>query len=322
MNIVDRLYTKNRGGDVVKRVVVLIGITAVLYSQSAFSQNTIDGVTAASGARGLTIRGGKAYADSATITWWDYYNNGQVHDLLWGTTESYGNTKSLKPFTARTDVTTTIKGLQPNTKYYAAIHRTYPSKGSDVTTKFQFTTTAAASTNKPPVITTAPAVTCTTGTTRTFTLTATDADNDPVTFVISGQPNWVTLANAVLTLKPVTGSTNGSVRVIAQDGKGGADSMNITLTVVASTAVRAVVQKTTTGHTLSFGTDRVLFPTSGDAFVDVSLHTLAGARMLQKRIAVKSGSVELATAGVTPGVYVLQLKNSTFSLLQRVTLRE
>ncbi len=113
----------------------------------------LDGFTSASQDRGLKVLGGKVYPTYAVIEWWDYYANGQVHELKWGTSESYGSTMNLKPFTRRTNVIDTIKLLEKNTKYYAAFHRTYTSKNKDITTKFEFTTPDENSTGINPGVT-------------------------------------------------------------------------------------------------------------------------------------------------------------------------
>lgn len=298
-------------------------ICAVLLATGAyqclFAQNTIDAFSSAS--RKLNVTGGKAYADSAVLTWTDGYTNGTIEELLWGTSTSYGNTINLKPVNRSTN-TTVIKGLTPNTKYYAAFHRTYQSKGSNVTTAFQFTTAAgAAQANKPPAITSEATAACTTSKTVTYTITATDADNDPVTFTVSGQPSWITFASPKLTLKPVGGSANALVKLIATDGKGGADTLNLTVTVVQSTSV-AEMAHMAGARTLTFGTSQIRFPASADPLVAVSLFTLGGAQIMHRNIKAERGDITMPTEGVTSGVYLLRLHNAAFSTMQRVSFRE
>jgi hypothetical protein len=85
--------------------------------------NPIDAVTSAS--TRLKIIGGQAYANSAQITWWDFYSNGDQQLLKYGTTTAYGLTINLKPFTEKTNITTTIPNLLSNTTYYYQIFRFY-----------------------------------------------------------------------------------------------------------------------------------------------------------------------------------------------------
>ena len=115
-----------------------IFIGAALSIVSA--QNTIDAVSSASGE--LKLKSGKAYATEAIVVWSDNRSNGPVQCIDWGTTSSYGATLNLKPVTRNVDNTDTLKPLTPSTKYYARFHRTYPSKNADLSTTFQFTTTA------------------------------------------------------------------------------------------------------------------------------------------------------------------------------------
>ena len=105
------------------------------------AQNSIDAVTSASG--DLKLKSGKAYATEAVIVWSDHRSNGTVQTLEWGTSDSYGESMNLKPLTRDVDITDTLKPLTPSTKYYAKFHRVYPMRNADITTTFEFTTTAS-----------------------------------------------------------------------------------------------------------------------------------------------------------------------------------
>jgi hypothetical protein len=87
--------------------------------------------------------------------------------------------------------------------------------------------TAPATTNHPPVITNADTVTAKVGSATTWTATATDADGDPVTFTFTGQQAWIAVSGATLTMNPTATSKNDTVRVLASDGKGGFDTLNL-----------------------------------------------------------------------------------------------
>jgi hypothetical protein len=101
----------------------------VFFAWHSFSQDNcvsipdIDGLTTAS--EMFKIVSGQACHRQAKITWWDNYSNGNIQELRYGTTTSYGTTINLKPFTRRTNITTTIPDLTPNTKYYAQFYRVY-----------------------------------------------------------------------------------------------------------------------------------------------------------------------------------------------------
>jgi hypothetical protein len=110
----------------------LIGI--VFYGFAATDYNDIDAVSSASSL--FRIISGKAYKTSAQITWWDYYNNGSQHVLKYGTSSSYGQQINLKPFTANTNVTTTIPNLQPGTKYYIQFYRFYEGQAHSTNDTF------------------------------------------------------------------------------------------------------------------------------------------------------------------------------------------
>lgn len=300
---------------IVFAVLVVLGV-----NQSTYAQNTIDAVTSASGSQGLKIKGGKAYADSAEIIWWDYYNNGQIHELKWGTSENYDSTRNLKPFSARTDITTKIRGLKPNTKYFAEFHRTYQSKNANVTTKFQFTTAAgSAAANKPPVFTSAAAVACTTGKTLDYTAVATDADNDPVTFTASGLPNWITFASPKLTLKPVSGSTGTTVKIVAGDGKSGFDTLSLVVTVVPLTGIAQAAHAALPAM-VNFGDLHFSVPNGEN--VRVSLFALNGSAIYCQTVAADklAGTFDNLSTSTTPGVYLLTLSSPSLAAQHTVSI--
>jgi hypothetical protein len=177
------------------------------------------------------------------------------------------------------------------------------------------------STNEPPVISSATAVTCTTGSTSTYTVTATDPDNDQVTFTVSGQPNWITFASPALTLTPVTGSTNDTVTVIAADGKGGLDTLNLEITIVPSTAViagSAKMQK----HTLTFGKSPISLPFTIDRLTTVTLYALNGTKVMERPLIAGTGNTlaPISAVGIVPGSYMLRISNPVSSSLHSVCI--
>jgi hypothetical protein len=119
------------------RMTSLFMLALITYGIGAPANfNPIDAVTSAS--TRLTIKSGQAYADSAQITWWDFYSNGDQQLLKYGTTTAFSATIDLQPFTAKTDITTSIPNLQPNTTYYYQFYRFYD--GLEHMTDGSFTT--------------------------------------------------------------------------------------------------------------------------------------------------------------------------------------
>ncbi|MBN2037975.1 MAG: hypothetical protein JW768_14635 [Chitinispirillaceae bacterium] len=95
----------------IQRVMVFVSfavVLAALYWLASQDYNQITAVTSASGR--FRIIDGKAYATTASITWWDYYNNGTEQTLRYGTSpDNLTNEINLQPFARRTDITTTIR---------------------------------------------------------------------------------------------------------------------------------------------------------------------------------------------------------------------
>ena len=107
------------------RIVASLVLCLAAIGIAANDCNPINAVTSASGK--FKIKSGQAYATSAKITWWDYYDDGDQQAFKYGTTTAYGSTINLLPFTGQTDITTTIENLTPNTKYYLQVYRTFES---------------------------------------------------------------------------------------------------------------------------------------------------------------------------------------------------
>ena len=203
------------------------GILLAMYVQGLFAQcNTIDAITTAS----FSITGGEACSTYANLNWTFRRRNGEL-TIEWGASTSYGTSKSVYSSNP-----VNLPNLTPNTTYYYHVWGVYRNITHEYT-KTSFTTSGEAPANNPPVITSAAAVACTSGITSTYTVTATDPDNNPITFSISGQPSWITFTSPVLTLKPVSGSTSTTVKIIASDDKGGLDILDLAITVTAGTSV-------------------------------------------------------------------------------------
>lgn len=108
------------------------------HDTDTISYIKIDAFTSAS--KYLKIDSVLVYSDSAIVYWWDYYNNGDLHLIKWGTnSEVYTDSIDLIPFDEKTRVQTTLRSLTPETHYYAEFFRVY-NRGNPVRTKFEFTT--------------------------------------------------------------------------------------------------------------------------------------------------------------------------------------
>jgi RNase P/RNase MRP subunit p29 len=103
-------------------------------------------------------------------------------------------------------------------------------KGGLDTLKLKITVVNPPPVNSPPVITNPDTVTARIGAATTWTAVATDPNGDPVTFTFTGQQAWITVSGATLTMNPTATSKNDTVRVLASDGKGGFDTLNLKVT--------------------------------------------------------------------------------------------
>jgi large repetitive protein len=296
-----------------KAFVFLFGLAAVSFTPNAFSQcNAVDAVTTAS----LKITGGEACSTYANLDWQFRRTNGTM-TIEWGTTTSYGTSKSL--YSANP---VNIPNLTPNTEYFYHVFGNYQGRNHDYS-RSSFTTAASAPPpNKPPVITSPAAFSCTTGTTTTYAVVASDPDNDQITLSVSGQPNWATFASPTLTFNPVAGSAPVTITIMASDGKDGKDTLLLSVSVVAGTSVMATGSARQVFY-LNTGTTRIGFTPSGNRPVTVSLHTLSGATLLQRtfRAAAAAGAFTLP-GGISPGIYLVRLTDSVHSRVVTLNIRK
>ncbi|MBN1758552.1 MAG: hypothetical protein JW863_09555 [Chitinispirillaceae bacterium] len=291
-------------------IIKLAFIVPVIFISRSFSQcNPVDAITTAS----FSITGGEACSTYANLRWTYRRNNGTM-TIEWGTSTSYGTSKSVY---AANPIN--IPNLTPNTEYFYHVYGIWQGRTYEYS-KTSFTTAAAGPANRAPEITSTASVACTTGQTHTYTVTATDPDNDEVTFSAGTMPNWITFANPVLTLKPVTGSNLVTVRIIASDGKGGTDTLNLSVTVTNSTAVMKNAYRNSPTFTLHTGGSHLAFIPSGNSPVTISLHTLKGSTVLQHSVEPGTSSFTLP-AGMASGVYLLRLSDTVHSRLYPLNIR-
>ena len=293
-----------------KTTSIITVTTVLLFVHGAFSQcNSVDAITTAS----FSITGGEACSTYANLKWSFRRSNGTM-TIEWGTSTAYGTSKSV--YSANP---VNLTNLQPNTQYFYHVFGIYQGRTYQYSTS-SFTTAASAPSNQAPSITGSPVVACTLGTTTTYTVTATDPENDPVTFSINGQPNWITFASPVLTLTPVPGSTDATVRIIASDGKGGLDTLNLQVTVTAGTSVMA---NNSGNHLFSFraGNSRIAFSSTANRPVTISLHTLNGSVVMRQTVPAAGMEAYSLPAGISSGVYLLRLSDRVHSRMYTLNLR-
>jgi|GEM_PF-919558 len=96
---------------------------------------------------------------------------------------------------------------------------------------FQGVTVSVQTVNDPPVITSPATAVATEHAFFSYTATATDPDNNPVTFFYSDYPIWLTPDGAVISGTPPEGATNTTFRVTASDGSL-TDTKIVELTVI------------------------------------------------------------------------------------------
>ncbi len=233
----------------VKRYGIIVSVILFASAQQIFAACLpIDVVSSASGRGNMKVTGGSACEKTASINWTENHGDGSGY-CKYGTTQNYGSQSNISGRSG----TVNISGLTANTTYY---YYMFISGGgshvSNLSGKFKTSDTPV----QPPVITSAASFSCTTGTTKTYTATATDPANKTVTFTFSGQPAWITSSGATLTLKPTATSQNATVKIVASNGTAEA-TINLAVTVVAASVQPPVITSAasvscTTGTTKTY----------------------------------------------------------------------
>lgn len=286
-------------GIVAFAAIIISGFYGVAFSQDC---NEIDGYTSAS----FRITGGEACPDYANLNWSYKRTNGKM-TIEWGTSESYGSQKSVydsKPIH--------LTGLAPNTTYYYHVWGEYSKIGPPKTYEYGTGTFTTGGTppNEPPTITSNNAVSCTTETALTYTLTAEDPEGDEVSFSAENLPDWITLEGTTLTFEPTVQSTDTEIKIIASDGNDGLDTLGLTVTVkhiVGVTTGRSVARPVT----LTFGATRLNVPALTGYPLHVALYSLNGTKIMQKSVKVVENANYggLLPVGIVSGVYIVQVNS-------------
>ena len=123
------------------------------------------------------------------------------------------------------------------------------SDGRSITTKSITVTVNSTSLNNVPVLNSIGNKSITAGYTLAFTVAATDADNDPITYRAAGLPAGAAFnsATGAFSWTPVSTGTYG-ITFTAEDGKGGIDSEAVTITVNSSGNSATVPSGSTGGN--------------------------------------------------------------------------
>jgi hypothetical protein len=163
--------------------------------------------------------------------------------------------------------------------------------------------------NNAPVITSTAPETAIENVEYTYTVTATDANNDALTYSLSGEPAGMTISGNVISWTPATGiTTSGEVTLTVSDGSL-SDTETFTITVTSSTGIIAIA-----------GTDIALYPNPASNVVYIAgtkgmvyIYDLNGRLKLTQAIA-DNGSVTIGS--LVPGVYVVKINGKDFKLIK------
>jgi hypothetical protein len=176
---------------------------------------------------------------------------------------------------------------------------------------FTLTVTSASTTNSPPTISGTPATSVAVGAAYSFTPTAKDANNDPLTFSISGKPAWATFSTSTGKLSGTPssayGGTQNGVTITVSDGKASAN-LAFTLKVTGGTT-------TTSSATLNWSPPTK--NTDGTSLTNlagyrISYGTSAGSLTQTVQIA-NPGISSYVIDGLTSGTWYFSLRAYTSS---------
>jgi hypothetical protein len=128
-------------------------------------------------------------------------------------------------------------------------------------------TVTAASSNRAPTISGSPPTSAMQGTLYSFQPTASDPDNDPVTFTIANKPSWATFSTSTGRLSGTPGAANvrayRNIVIGVTDGKAAAALPAFTITVASSNTPPTITGSPATR--VNAGTAYSFTPTASDA---------------------------------------------------------
>ena len=201
-----------------------------------------------------SVEAGSAYAFVATA------NDPDGDSLVFGI-------GGLPPWASFDTATGALTGTPPAAGTFAnVVISVSDGKASAMLPPFSITVTAAASNTRPQISGT-PATTATQGVAYSFQPTATDADNDPITYTIANRPAWATFNASTGLLQGTPGAnhvrTYSNIVIGVTDGKAAVQLPAFAITVAAANG--APVISGTPATTATVGTQYSFQPTATDA---------------------------------------------------------
>ena len=173
----------------------------------------------------------------------------------------------LPPWASFDTATGALTGTPPAAGTFAnVVISVSDGKASAMLAPFSITVTAAASNTRPQISGT-PATTATQGVAYSFQATATDADNDPITYTIANRPAWATFNASTGLLQGTPGAnhvrTYSNIVIGVTDGKAAVQLPAFAIAVAAANG--APVISGTPATTATVGTQYSFQPTATDA---------------------------------------------------------
>jgi hypothetical protein len=248
---------------------------------------------------------------TATVSWTFSHTDGAA-------VFTYNGTAVTLTAAQRTAKSISLTGLTPSTLYTIDL---LSSKSGETSAEAKGSfTTLGGTQNQPPVITNQDTVSAKVGTTTKWVAKATDPNADPITFTFTGLPTipsaWCTVSKDTLILKPIASCKSDTVTVVAADGKGGLDTLNLRIIVSPTTSIigNGVIQR---GFFVAIGTSSIVVPFTGNDAITVGLFSSNGA-LMTRRVINSTSSNKVCFNWVKPGIYVVQVKSQATMLTRKI----
>jgi uncharacterized protein (DUF697 family) len=171
--------------------------------------------------------------------------------------------------------------------------------------------------NSKPVVTSIALLTATQGLEYVYTVTASDADADNLTYGIAGAPIGMTLMNNVINWVPASGvTTSGSVTLKVSDG---IDTVIQTFTIAVTpiTGIKDLVE--TSINILPNPFKDIVFIQSQQPVIRVCVYSLAGIKLIDASF--NSTSAQINTQHLVKGAYVFEVKTK-YEIYKKLMIKE
>jgi hypothetical protein len=187
-------------------------------------------------------------------------------------------------------------------------------------------TIAGESQNVPPVFETIPDTIKTNhNVNTTYTLKATDADRNKLTYNAMGLPQWITLADSVLTIVPNSSSITQVVTLIVSDGNGGSDTAKIVVVPVPpvhATDKNNVGIKQRAELIVSRQFIEIKFPgENGESVKKAVLIDCAGKKIAEFAVSQAGFNIDRSIVNVSKGVYNCIVYSNDSKIVLRKTFQ-